>query len=76
MHSAHLETIYASVSVATTRYPERGGGVPKQVWTGLQWSLPDATGRGWELGGKGLMSGGGLGALYSEVQCIMGNGNT
>ena len=45
MHTAHLETVCISVSVASTRC--HSWGFPnEQVWTGLQWSLPDFTSRG------------------------------
>ena len=53
-----------------------GGSLRKQVWTGLQWWLPGVTSRFneshvWCLGRPVEVGGG----LYSEVQCIMGDGH-
>ena len=53
MPTTHLETICAPVKVATTKYHSQGRESPnEQVWTGLQWSLPDVTSRG----SPGMMS--------------------
>ena len=52
MHTARLETIQASVSVATTRYCFWGPN--EQVWIGRQWSPPDLNSRGNKV--LGLMS--------------------
>ena len=44
MRTSHLETICASVSIATTRCHSQGRS--SKVWTGLQWPPPDVTSRG------------------------------
>ena len=82
----HAITIHASIATRC-----RGGGVSwsEQVWTGFQWWPLDVTSRGphvWMrpgLGGPCAMrshvawsgDGQGQGDLYSEVQCIMRNGD-
>ena len=65
IHTAHLQTIPASVSVATTRCCSQrwGRSTNEQVWTGLQWSPPDVTNRG-RGRSPGLMSGVGRGGLW------------
>ena len=42
MRFTHLETLPASVSVASTRCCSRGS-PNEQIWTGLQWSPPNVT---------------------------------
>ena len=46
MHTARLETVCASVLVATTRRHSQEVPPNEQVWAGLQWSPPDVTSRG------------------------------
>ena len=54
MHTAPLETVRASVSVATTKTSLWGGGgirsLNEQLWIGLQWSPPVVTSRGCFVG--------------------------
>ena len=64
MYTACLETMHASVSVATNRCHSWGVSQNEQVWTGFQWSPPDVTSRGF----PGLMSRG------SGVPCLTFSG--
>ena len=48
------------------------GSSSEQVWTGLQFLPPDITNRGCPMRSHVQR---GPGSLYSEVQCIMGNGH-
>ena len=94
MHAARLETLCASVSVATSRCPSQGGpqmnklekvssdchlmalaggGARSRGVTGLMSRGDVGEGRSnvQRGGGRGRTGGG----LYSEVQCILGNGH-
>ena len=69
MHTACLEIVRASVSVVTTRCCWGGGrSVNEKVWIGVQWSPPDVTIQGSEIGPQVWWLGEGEG-VSSQIWC-------